>query len=69
MTDDLHRTNINLYASDVRFLRAQYGFGWTERVRDWVAKEVRALKIAHGAQIHGEISRRYVDNTEIQSDD
>lgn len=34
MTDDLHRTNINLYAKDVEWLRNKYGYGWTEKARD-----------------------------------
>ena len=38
---DLHRTNINLYASDVEWLRNQYGWGWTERVREIIHEAVR----------------------------
>ena len=41
---DLHRTNINLYASDVEWLRNQYGWGWTERVRDVLHEYVRDTK-------------------------
>lgn len=37
---ELHRTNINLYAKDVRYFQSRYGHGWTEKVReivhDWV---------------------------------
>ena len=33
---DLHRTNINLYAADVQWLRTCYGWGWSEYVREIV---------------------------------
>ena len=47
MTDpfDLHRTNINLYARDVEWLRRTYGYGWTEKVRDMIASAVRNQKL------------------------
>jgi hypothetical protein len=37
---DLHRTNINLYASDVAYFQRTYGHGWTEKVRDIIHKYV-----------------------------
>jgi len=37
---ELHRTNINLYASDVAYFQKRYGYGWTERVRDIVHEYV-----------------------------
>lgn len=33
---DLHRTNLNLYLSDVQWMRNHYGHGWTEWVRDMI---------------------------------
>lgn len=45
MTDpSLHRTNINLYTADVEWLRARYGFGWTERVREIVRAHIHATE-------------------------
>ena len=40
----LHRTNLNLYESDVDFLRSIFGHGWTNQVRDMVAKKVKEIK-------------------------
>ena len=40
----LHRTNLNLFESDVDFLRSIFGHGWTNQVRDMVAKKVKELK-------------------------
>lgn len=40
----LHRTNINLYAEDVEFLKRHYGWGWSERVRDLVCEHVTACR-------------------------
>jgi len=40
----LHRTNLNLYESDVDFLRSIFGHGWTNQVRDLVAKKVKEIK-------------------------
>jgi hypothetical protein len=31
---DFHRTNINLLQSDVDWLQHNYGYGWTEKVRE-----------------------------------
>ena len=39
-----HRTNINLFASDVEWLQKKYGHGWTERVRDIVRTHVQIRK-------------------------
>ena len=71
MTDDLHRTNINLYSSDVAYLRRIYGYGWTERAREMIASAVRDIKLRDKRVTTntGEISRRYIDNTEVQSDE
>lgn len=33
---DFHRTNINLHATDVDWLVTNFGYGWTEKVRDVV---------------------------------
>ena len=65
---DLHRTNINLYTSDVEYLRKHYGFGWTERAREALHSWVVMQKAVHngGHQPLGNaLSRRYVDNTEV----
>ena len=42
--DDLHRTNINLYATDVEWLRKKYGYGWTEKVREIIHDWTRVRK-------------------------
>lgn len=38
---NLHRTNINLFDTDVEYLAQHYGYGWTNKVRDivheWIA--------------------------------
>lgn len=41
MTNDFHRTNINLRREDVDWLVQTYGYGWTEKVRDIVHDYVR----------------------------
>lgn len=38
---DLTRTSLNLYTEDVEYLKAQYGYGWTERVRELVHEVIR----------------------------
>jgi hypothetical protein len=48
LTEDLHRTNINLNAADVEWLQKAYGRGWTERVRGIVNNYVRQAKGALG---------------------
>lgn len=69
--NDLHRTNINLYTTDVAYLRKQFGHGWTERVREMIASAVRDIKLRDKRTISGagEISRRYIDNTEVPDDE
>jgi hypothetical protein len=47
-SDDLHRTNINLLKSDVDYLRALFGFGWTEKVREIVHEYVHYAKEDNG---------------------
>jgi hypothetical protein len=61
----LHRTNINLYTSDVDFLQRTYGPGWTVIVRTIIHTDVERRK----SRSAGEISRRYIDNTEIPTKD
>ena len=58
MTDDLHRTNINLFSADVAWLRSTYGYGWTEVVREAVASYVRDKRRMNQPT---NISRRYQD--------
>lgn len=71
MPNDLHRTNINLYSTDVTYLQKHYGHGWTERVREMVhtavehRKTIWRIPVDQRGQVAGEISRRYVDNTEV----
>lgn len=40
----LHRTNINLFEADVIYLQTIFGHGWTNQVRDMVAKKVKEIK-------------------------
>lgn len=44
MSRKIHRTNINLWAEDVEYLRRIFGFGWTNQVRDMVQKKVQEIK-------------------------
>lgn len=44
MTEPFHRTNINLYAIDVDWLRSAFGYGWTEKVREVIHDYVNELK-------------------------
>lgn len=39
--EPLHKTNINLYASDVEWLKHVYGWGWSERIRNLVHAHVK----------------------------
>lgn len=41
LDEAIHRTNINLFLSDVRKLEAWYGRGWTEVVRNLVRDHVK----------------------------
>lgn len=38
--EPLHKTNINLYASDVEDMKRVYGYGWSEVIRNLVRKHV-----------------------------
>lgn len=44
--NELHRTNINLYAADVDYLSRRFGFGWSEQVREAVNDYVLTLRAA-----------------------
>jgi len=39
---DFHRTNLNLFRTDVDWLVCTYGYGWTEKVRDIVHEHIKA---------------------------
>lgn len=39
--EPLHKTNINLYASDVARMKQVYGYGWSEIVRLLVHDHVK----------------------------
>lgn len=67
---DFHRTNIRLYASDAEYLTQRHGRGWTEQVREIVHRAVLMDKTwsKHTVAVMSEISRRYVDNTEVPED-
>lgn len=43
-SDHTHRTNIELLKTDVTWLKARYGYGWTGQVRELVHREVLRLK-------------------------
>jgi hypothetical protein len=55
----LHRTNINLFESDVIYLQSIFGHGWTNQVRDMVAKKVKEIKKTRAAHNIG--VEEYVD--------
>ena len=42
--EDLTRTNINLYAEDIEFLKLHMGYGWTTQVRELIREYVTAFK-------------------------
>ena len=44
IVNDVHRTNINLWTTDVLYLQAIEGRGWTGRVRDIVHEYVKEHK-------------------------
>lgn len=44
MNPTLHRTNLNLHASDVAFLQHIYGYGWTEQARELLHQRVEQIK-------------------------
>lgn len=41
-----HKVPILLYDDDVAYYQRLYGTGWTGRIRELVAKDVRARKVA-----------------------
>ncbi len=43
-SEDLTRTNINLYTSDIEFLKLHLGYGWTTQVRELIREYVTALE-------------------------
>lgn len=44
MTNDFHRTQINLHAADAEWLQRHFGRGWTEKVREWIHRMVQDQK-------------------------
>ena len=42
--EDLTRTNINLFTSDIEFLKLHLGYGWTTQVRELIREYVTALR-------------------------
>lgn len=38
--EPLHKTNINLYSTDVEDMKKLYGYGWSEVVRNLVRSHV-----------------------------
>ena len=50
----LHRTNINLYEEDVEWLQKTYGYGWTERVREMLHKDIQ-IQIEEGVGIEDDL--------------
>ena len=46
MNPQLHRTNLNLHASDVAWLRHTYGYGWTEQARELLHQKVEEIRQA-----------------------
>ena len=43
-SEDLTRTQINLYTSDIEFLRIKLGFGWTTQIRELVREYTLSLQ-------------------------
>lgn len=41
-SEPLQRTDLNLYAADIDFLKRTYGQGWTTYIRELVRKDVEA---------------------------
>lgn len=39
--EPLHKTNINLYCSDVEQMKEHYGYGWSEVVRNLVRRHLK----------------------------
>lgn len=46
----LHRTNINLYEEDIKFLESYHGYGWSNMVREILHDRVVAMKIEAATQ-------------------
>lgn len=42
--EELTRTQINLYTSDVEYLKLKLGFGWTSQIRELVREYTLSLK-------------------------
>lgn len=56
VSEPITKVTLNLYTTDVEFLRSRYPQGYTERIRDIVRKEVRNLKYgSFKFSQHGEI--------------
>jgi hypothetical protein len=47
-----HRTNINLFMSDVEWLEKKWGRGWTEAVRDIVHKHIQEKQAVAAVEQH-----------------
>ena len=43
-SEDLTRTQINLYTSDIEYLRLKLGFGWTTQIRELVREYTLSLQ-------------------------
>lgn len=39
--EPLHKTNINLYASDVEDMKRIHGYGWSEVIRNMVRDHIK----------------------------
>lgn len=50
--EPLHKTNINLYVRDVEDMKALYGYGWSEIVRNLVRQHLN-LKAKSFNEVHG----------------
>lgn len=55
MNPTLHRTNLNLHASDVAFLQHTYGYGWTEQARELLHQRVEQLRQQRQQTLRGHI--------------
>lgn len=41
--EPLQRTDLNLYANDIEFLKRKLGVGWTTYIRELVAEDVKRM--------------------------
>lgn len=64
MNPTLHRTNLNLYATDVAFLQHTYGYGWTEQARELLHQKVEQLRQQREAAINEQIQSTSEANTD-----